>query len=84
MLGVNWAVVGCGTSRGTNGIGIFKLSAAKNGEYKNIDNFNIDNFRCILNQKLNNLSSTAYDDFEEIFLHLLNKHAPLTKNITTQ
>ena len=32
-----------------------------------------------MNQKLNNLSSTVYDDFEEIFLRLLNEHAPLKK-----
>ena len=34
MPGVNCAVVGCGTSRRTKGIGIFKLHAAKNDEYK--------------------------------------------------
>ena len=34
-----------------------------------------------MNQKLNNLSSTTYDDFEETFLSLLNKHAPLKKKI---
>ena len=32
-----------------------------------------------MNQKLNNLSSTTYDDFEETFLSLLNKHAPVKK-----
>ena len=52
--------------------------------YRSYKSFNIDNFKCILNQKLNNLSSTAYDDFDEIFLRLLNKHAPLKRNITTQ
>ena len=30
MPGVNCAIVGCGTSRRTKGIGIFKLPAAKN------------------------------------------------------
>ena len=34
MPGVNCAVVDCGTSRRTKGIGIFKLPAAKNDEYK--------------------------------------------------
>ena len=34
--------------------------------YRSYKSFNIDNFKCILNQKLNNLSSTTYDDFEEI------------------
>ena len=34
-----------------------------------------------MNQKLNNLSSTTYDDFEETFLSLLNKHATLEKKI---
>ena len=47
--------------------------------------FKIDNFNSILNQKLNNLSSTTYGDFEETFLSFLNKRAPLQKeNITTQ
>ena len=39
------------------------------------------NYKSILNQKLNNLSSTTYDDFEETFLSLLNKHAPLKEKI---
>ena len=39
------------------------------------------NYKSILNQKLNNLSSTTYDDFEETFLSLLNKHATLEKKI---
>ena len=47
--------------------------------YRSYKSFNIDNFKSILNQKLNNLSSTAYYDSEEIFLRLLNKHAPLKK-----
>ena len=34
-----------------------------------------------MNQKLNKLSSTTYDDFEETFLSLLNKHATLEKKI---
>ena len=34
-----------------------------------------------MNQKLNNLSSTTYDDFEEAFLSLLIKHALLKKKI---
>ncbi|XP_028408225.1 uncharacterized protein LOC114530809 [Dendronephthya gigantea] len=34
MLGNNCAVVGCGTSRRTKGVGIFKLPAPKNEEYK--------------------------------------------------
>ena len=34
MPGVNCAIVGCGTSRRTKGIGIFKLPAAKNDKYK--------------------------------------------------
>ena len=39
------------------------------------------NYKSILNQKLNNLSSTTYDDFEKTFLSLLNKHATLEKKI---
>ena len=34
MPGDNCAVMGCGTSRRTKGIGIFKLPAPKNEEYK--------------------------------------------------
>ena len=34
MPGVNCAVVGCGTSRRTKGIGILKLPAAKNAKYR--------------------------------------------------
>ena len=41
----------------------------------------MDNFKSILNQKLNNLSSTTFDGFEETILSLLNKDAPLKKNI---
>ena len=47
--------------------------------YQSYKSFNIDSFKCILNQKLNNLSSTSNDDFGEIFLRLLNKHASLKK-----
>ena len=36
--------------------------------YQSFKSFSIDNFKSILNQKLNNLSSTTYDDFEETFL----------------
>ena len=43
--------------------------------------FNIDNFKSILNQKLNNLSTTTYNDFEERFFSFLNKHAPLKKKV---
>ena len=49
--------------------------------YRSYKSFNIDNFKSILNQKLNNLSSTTYDDFEKTFLSLLNKHATLEKKI---
>ena len=49
--------------------------------YRSYKSFNIDNFKSILNQKLNNLSSTTYDDFEKTYLSLLNKHAPLKKNL---
>ena len=34
MPGVNCPIVGCGTSRRTKGIGIFKLPATKNDKYK--------------------------------------------------
>ena len=49
--------------------------------YRSYKSFNIHNFKSILNQKLNNLSSTTYDEFEETFLSLLNKHVPLKKKI---
>ena len=47
--------------------------------YRSYKSFNTDNFKSLLNQKLNNLSSITYDDFEETFLSLFNKHAPLNK-----
>ena len=34
MPAVNCTIVGCGTSRRTKGIGIFKLPAAKNDKHK--------------------------------------------------
>lgn len=34
MPGCNWSITGCGTCRRTKGIGIFKLPAEKNDEYK--------------------------------------------------
>ena len=34
MPGVNCAVVGCGSCRGTKGIGIFKLPSAKDDKHK--------------------------------------------------
>ena len=49
--------------------------------YRSYKFLNINSFKSILNQKLNKLSSTTYDDFEEAFLSLLNKHAPLKKKI---
>ena len=49
--------------------------------YQSYKSLNVDNFKSVLNQKLNNLSSTNYDDFEETFLSLMNKHAPLKKKI---
>ena len=50
-------------------------------EYRSYKSFNILNFKSILNQKRNNLLSATYDDFEETFLSLVNKHAPLKKKI---
>ena len=49
--------------------------------YRSYKSFNIDNFKSILNQKLNNLSSTTYDNFEETFLSLFKKHALFKKKI---
>ena len=59
--------------------GSFKGTPRKG--YRFYKSFNIDNFKSILNQKLNNLSSTIYDNIEETFLSLLNKHAPRKKKI---
>ena len=50
--------------------------------YRSYKSFNIDNFKSILNKKLKNFSSITYDDFEETFLSLLNKHSPLKKKIS--
>ena len=53
--------------------------------YRSYKCFKIDYFKSVLNQKLNNLSSFTYGDFEETFLRLLKKHAPLKdKNIKKQ
>ena len=49
--------------------------------YRSYKSFGIDNFKSILNQKLIILSSNTYDDIEETFLSLLNKHGPLKKKI---
>ena len=49
--------------------------------YWSYQSFNIDNFKSILNQKLNNLSSTTYDNFEETFLSLFKKHALFKKKV---
>ena len=48
--------------------------------YKQSDN---SNFRMDLRDKLRNFSEhdTQYDSFHEIFLKILNDHAPLTKKI---
>ena len=63
-----------------------KSTISKSGTFKrtprikvcrSYKSFNISNFKSIFNQKLDNLSSTIYDDFEESFLSLLNKHALL-------
>ena len=60
---------------------------SKSGSFKGTarvkvyQSLNVDNFKSVLNQKLNNLSSTTFDDFEETFLSLMNKHAPLKKKI---
>ena len=59
--------------------GSFKGTPRKG--YRFYKSFKIDNFKSILNQKLNNLSSTIYDNIEETFLSLLNKHAPHKKII---
>ena len=49
--------------------------------YRSYKSCGIDNFKSILNQKLIILSSNTYDDIEETFLSLLNKHGPLKKKI---
>ena len=54
---------------------------SKSGSFKGTRQMKVY-IKSILKQKLNNLSSTTYDDFEETFLSLLNKHASLKeKNI---
>ena len=58
--------------------GSFKGTPRINRSYKS---FNIDSFKSVLNEKLNNLSSTTYDDFEEKILTLLNEYAPVKKKI---
>ena len=43
--------------------------------------FNIENFNSTLKNKLKNLRSHSYSEFEKVFLYELNRHAPLKKKI---
>lgn len=49
------------------------------------ESFRIETFKNISHEKLNNLTRTSYNELEETFLNLINKHdPPPTKNIKTE
>ena len=53
----------------------FQKSKPKEILYRNHKNFNISTFKNILRIKLH--SSKSYESFEQVFLEVLNNHAPL-------
>ena len=53
----------------------FQKSKPKEILYRNHKNFDISTFKNILRIKLQ--SSKSYESFEQVFLEVLNNHAPL-------
>ena len=66
-------------------LSVFKLhfSKAKANEilYRNFRDFKEDNFSWDLQNRLSAESVEEYAPFEKVFLDVLNKHAPLKKNV---
>ena len=50
-------------------------------QYRDYKNFVEENFRTELRGKLNDQVDKTYDVFEEVFLDVLNKHAPFKKKV---
>ena len=59
----------------------FQKAKPKDIFYRDYKNFDEENFRENLKRKLNNVEIFEYDNFENIFLEDLSKHAPLKKKI---
>ena len=54
---------------------------AKAKLYRNYSSFNMDQFKENLDNNLKNKSITEYSHFQNIFLEILHKHAPIKKKI---
>ena len=54
---------------------------AKTKLYRDYNSFNIDHFKEDLDNNLKNNSITEYSHFQNIFLEILHKHAPIRKKI---
>ena len=54
---------------------------AKTKLYQDCDSFMIDHFKEDLDNNLKNNSITEYSHFQNIFLEILHKHAPIRKKI---
>ena len=54
---------------------------AKTKLYQDRNSFNIDHFKEDLDNNLKNNSITEYSHFQNIFLEILHKHAPIRKKI---
>ena len=54
---------------------------AKTKLYRDYNSFNIDHFKEDLDNYLKNNSITEYSHFQNIFLEILHKHAPIKKDI---
>ena len=54
-----------------------KTGKPKNVSYRNYKNFNNENFKQELKTKLNSITENSYSSFDQAFLQVMNKHAPL-------
>ena len=54
---------------------------AKTKLYRDYSEFNMDNFKAELDDKLKSGVVTEYSNFQNIFIQILNYHAPAKKNV---
>ena len=54
---------------------------AKTKLYRDYSEFNMDNFKAELDDKLKSVVVTEYSNFQNIFIQVLNNHAPAMKKI---
>ena len=54
-----------------------KTGKPKNVSYRNYKKFNNENFKQELKTKLNSITENYYSSFDQAFLQVMNKHAPL-------